>query len=79
MIKYLKNLGKAILDGFYSMGEGFSTFTLFPGRTKLQDILDRNPLEQDYLAMKKDWEFVGNDLRKAMDNHCLENNIKKIH
>jgi len=39
---------------------------------------DLTPQEQDILALKKDWEAVGNDLRYAIDKHerSLSNKVE---
>ena len=69
MIKYFKSLGKSFVQGGYSIAEGMSKLNLFPPKRTLQDLLEQYPFEDDYGSIKSDWEAVGNDIRKAMNDY----------
>jgi len=56
MKKYLKNLGTSILDGFYSIAKGMSTFSIYPVDKKIPS--DEEAYQKDYEAIKSYWDFV---------------------
>jgi len=63
-LNFIKGMGSIIdMTGTYFISEAYSM---------------RTPQEQDALALRGDWEAVGNDLRHAMDKHkkSLLNKLK---
>ena len=72
MENYFKKIGKILYNGFYSLGKGMSTFSIYP-QTKIRVLTDKKTDKENAKKIKDDWEAVGKDLKKAMKNFSLEN------
>ena len=61
---------KEYLAKYSAFFRGMGSLSLFPNNSSKPYWMNNNltPEEQDALAIKGDWEQVGNDLKIAMDN-----------
>jgi len=74
MKKYLKNLGTSILDGFYSIAKGMSTFSIYPVDKKIPS--DEEAYQKDYEAIKSYWDStINNTPTKIFGNHSIDNSF----
>ncbi len=74
MKKYFTNLGKSLREGFYSIAEGMSTFSIFPN-TEIEIPSDIESWENDGKAIRSDWENVGKYITKATKEFSSKNNL----
>lgn len=59
MKNYLKNFGKMIIDGFYSIAKGMSSMGYLLPQNKTPN--DKESQKKDYEAVKSDWETARNN------------------
>ena len=69
----IKNLLKEIANGFYSIGEGFASLSLYP-KINYKILSDKEAFERDMEKLRGDWRAVGGYLEKAINK--LEEEIK---
>ena len=69
----IKNLLNRIAEGFYSIGEGFASLSLYPA-INYKILSDKEAFEEDVRKLKGDWNEVGGDLEKAINK--LEEEVK---
>jgi len=66
----LRKYFKRYFEKHSAFFEGMGSLSIFPNSVRKPYWMKEGltPQEQDYLAMKGDWEAVGNDLGCAMNN-----------
>lgn len=77
----MKTNWKALWNGFLSIFKAMSTFNLFPPQKNVEEELKelekelRDGFKIDRKALKKDWQNIGNDMKKAMEKVKEEKNL----
>jgi hypothetical protein len=61
----IKDIIKGIGKGFYYLGKGFSTISLYP-YLDYRMLTDKEAFNEDFRALNGDWQKIGRDLEKVM-------------
>jgi hypothetical protein len=61
----LKDFFKGLFEGFYYIGKGFSTISLYPN-LDYRMLTDKEAFNEDICALAGDWRAIGRDLEKVM-------------